>query len=137
MLDSVRMLARISSTMSFSKVLALSRGVLQAVAWASVVQGQRICSSVLLCFFSDCVYDRWSVEDAGVGVAEPSSITPSPTNIIPTPQPQGTPESTAAHLLTQMAHQNIAEYNRSQWKHWADEDGDCQDARQEVSSRRA
>ena len=28
--------------------------------------------------------------------AEPSSITPSTTNIIPTPQPQGTPESTAA-----------------------------------------
>ena len=27
--------------------------------------------------------------------AEPSSITPSPTNIIPTPPPLGTPESTA------------------------------------------
>ena len=100
--------------------------------------------------------------------AEPSSITPSPTNIIPTPQPQGTPESTAAtatptpasstEAVTSIPTQqptadappsaarpattlaitvapvptDIAEYNRSQWKHWADEDGDCQDARQEV-----
>ena len=100
-----------------------------------------------------------------VATAEPSSITPSPTNIIPTPQHQGTPESTAAtatptpasstEAATSIPTQqptadappsaarpattlaitvvpvptDIAEYNRSQWKHWADEDGDCQDAR--------
>ena len=100
--------------------------------------------------------------------AEPSSITPSPTNIIPTPPPLGTPESTAetatptpassTEAATSIATQqpttdappsaarpvatlaisvapiptDIAEYNRSQWKHWIDEDGDCQDARQEV-----
>ena len=100
--------------------------------------------------------------------AEASSITPSPTNIIPTPQPQGTPESTAATATLTPASlleastptpsqvqatvaltptttpttslaiavapipTDIAEYRRSHWKHWTDEDGDCQDARQEA-----
>ena len=100
--------------------------------------------------------------------AEPSSITPSPTNVIPTPPPQSTPESTTAtatptpasstETATSIPTQeptnataapatrpaislaiavapipaDIAEYNRSQWKHWTDEDGDCQDARQEA-----
>ena len=100
--------------------------------------------------------------------AEPSPITPTPTNIIPTTLPLSTPESTAAtatptpasstEAATSIPTQqpttdappsaarpvttlaitvapiptDIAEYNRSQWKHWADEDGDCQDARQEV-----
>ena len=100
--------------------------------------------------------------------AEPSPITPSPTNIVPTPPPQSTPESTAAtatptpasstNAATAIPTQqpttvapppaerpattraitvapiptDIAEYIRSQWKHWTDEDGDCQNATQEV-----
>ena len=100
--------------------------------------------------------------------ATPSSIAPSPTNIIPTLPPQGTPGTTGgtatptpASLLetpTPVPSQerataaltpatrpatalaitvapipaDIAEYNRSQWKHWTDDDGDCQDARQEA-----
>ena len=97
-----------------------------------------------------------------------SSITPSPTNIIPTPPPQGTPESTPAtatptpaasteaatstptqepttsaptlaatptatlSITVAQIPTDIPEYDRSQWKHWSDEDRDCQDARQEV-----
>ena len=100
--------------------------------------------------------------------AERSSTIPSPTNIIPPPPPQGTPELTTAtatpksaslaEAVTSIPTQepttealpstatpattlaitvapiptDIAEYNRSQWKHWVDEDGDCQDARQEA-----
>ena len=94
--------------------------------------------------------------------AEPSSITPSSTNVIPTPPPLSTPESTTAtatptpasstdtatsiptlepttDALTPAARpantlaitvapipEDIPEYSRSQYKHWIDEDGDCQ-----------
>ena len=100
--------------------------------------------------------------------AEPDSLASSPTNIIPTPPPQGIPVSTTAAAtptptssmeasttlptpepatpaLTPTTRPaptlaitvapipaDIPEYSRSQWKHWADEDGDCQDARQEA-----
>ena len=85
--------------------------------------------------------------------AEPSPIPPSPTNIIPTPTPASSTEAAtstptqepttdapppAARPATTLAitvapiPTDISEYNRSQWKHWTDEDGDCQDARQEA-----
>ena len=96
--------------------------------------------------------------------AEPSSISPPTTNVIPTPPAQSTPGSTTAAVTPTPASStetstpvstqelttatptpatslaitvapipaDIPEYSRSQWKHWIDEDGDCQDARQEA-----
>ena len=54
---------------------------------------------------------------------------PTPTNTpsMSTPTPATTLVITVAEIPA-----GIPEYSRSEWKHWTDEDGDCQDARQEV-----
>ncbi len=59
------------------------------------------------------------------------TATPMPT---PTPAPSietSTPATTFAITVAPIG-ADIPEYERSQYKHWVDEDGDCQDARQEV-----
>ena len=68
--------------------------------------------------------------------------TPAPPKTTSTPvlteeSPTGglTPTAQPAIILTIMVAPipgDILEYNRSDWKHWTDEDGDCQDARQEA-----
>ena len=61
-------------------------------------------------------------------VAAPTS-TPTPANIpsTSTPTPATTLVITFAPILA-----DIPKYERKDWKHWEDHDGDCQDARQEV-----
>ena len=55
----------------------------------------------------------------------------------PTPEPTGTsisapPQAKNMVITVAPIPAGILEYDRGDWKHWVDEDGDCQDARQEV-----
>ena len=84
---------------------------------------------------------------------ETATPTPMPTSTMKAPTPSPTPadtsptstttattvpstpaETDATPLVITVAEvpAGIPEYDRSDWKHWVDEDGDCQDARQEV-----
>ncbi len=60
------------------------------------------------------------LEDMGP-VRDQAPVTPPPTPTAPT-------------LVITVAPipADIPDYDRDDWKHWVDEDGDCQDARQEV-----
>ena len=61
--------------------------------------------------------------------------TPVPATATSTPVPTGAvPTATTTTLVVTVAPipADIPEYDRGDWKHWVDSDGDCQDARQEV-----
>ena len=63
--------------------------------------------------------------------APPAPPTPTPTALTGPPPSTSTPTTTLVITVSEIP-EGIPEYDRSDWKHWTDADGDCQDARQEV-----
>ena len=56
---------------------------------------------------------------------------PAPGQTPVRPEPTSQPTTTLVITVAAIP-EGIPEYDRSNWKHWTDEDSDCQDARQEV-----
>ena len=58
--------------------------------------------------------------------------TPVPATSTSTPVPTGAAPAATLVITVAPIPADIPEYDRGDWKHWVDTDGDCQDARQEV-----
>ena len=58
--------------------------------------------------------------------------TPVPATATSTPVPTRAAPTPTLVITVAPIPEDIPDYDRDDWKHWVDEDGDCQDARQEV-----
>ena len=82
-----------------------------------------------------CGLDREPATGQGPASPPPAPTgTPEPGPDPATPEPAAAPVITATILVAPVP-PDIPEFDNSQWKHWGDADGDCQDTRQEVLVR--
>ncbi len=63
---------------------------------------------------------------------EPPSYTPTPTARPLQPTTTSTSTATVLRVTVSAIPATLPDYDRHDWKHWTDADGDCQDARNEV-----
>ena len=71
--------------------------------------------------------------EAPTPVSTPGMTGPTPTATATTVPSTPTPTDMTILVITVAeVPEDIPDYDRSDWKYWVDEDGDCQDARQEV-----
>ena len=73
--------------------------------------------------------------DAPTATETPPS--PTPAAPVPATKPTSTtgvetPSQTVLRVIMGSIPENLPDYDRDDWKHWTDADGDCQDARNEV-----
>ena len=84
---------------------------------------------------ADCSLDMGPVPGQAsiTPLPAPTATVEAPTPVsTPTPIPTGAAPTTTLVITVAPITTGIPEYSRSEWKHWEDHDGDCQNARHEV-----
>jgi hypothetical protein len=75
-----------------------------------------------------------NVDDISIGSPDTPAARPTRAAFLDTPPPStvDTTETILSGLVVAPIAETMPDYNRKDWRHWVDADGDCQNARQEV-----
>ncbi len=113
-------------------------------AWQLALGALTVWLALIACSIDEpeFIAERLPVRDRPTVIPAPTTapaerldpLTPTGTPLPDVPAETPFLEAPAEELSVTVASpaQDIPEYDRDDWRHWTDEDGDCQDARQEV-----